>query len=98
MFEFEIDWADVSVDRKMYWVDENRSRASAIYRFMLSANDLSALPVTPYYPVTDNGPIRQVGDQWLWATGYAAEIVVDDDVELGEINRFNTSSSAEWTK
>ena len=87
-FEFTVDWNTLLDGRSIYWVEDIRSYRIPIYRFLLSRGNLSGLPVQGYDPDTDNGPIRRVGGEWFWATGYAAEIVIDEDLPLWDVTKF----------
>ena len=84
-FEFAVAWSELLKGRDMYWVDEIRDYKYPIYRFLLTSRDVSALPVERYDPALDDGPIRRIGDDWFWATGYAAEIVIDEDLSLDAV-------------
>lgn len=77
-FCFEAVWSEIAKGRKLYWVEENASYQNPISRFLLSWYDVSHLPVTPYDPVHDTGPLRRVGDKWWWLSTTVPEIVVDD--------------------
>lgn len=86
-FDFTVDWKALLAGRQLYWVEAIRTYKYAIYRLLLTNKSVGALPVIPYDPVSDDGPIRKTGDDWFWATGYAAEVVVDEDVPLHEVTK-----------
>lgn len=87
-FEFTVDWSTLLAGRKLYWVEDINSYRIPIYRFLLSSKDVSDLGVHEYDADAAGGPIRRVEDEWFWATGYAAEVVIDDDLPLLNVTRF----------
>jgi hypothetical protein len=91
-FCFEASWPEIHGPRKLYWVEENRSYQNPIARFLLSWNDMTRLPVTPYDPTTDDGPLRLVGDKWYWLKTCVPEIVIDDPVPFSALRRLTFDS------
>ncbi|MGI3901083.1 MAG: hypothetical protein ACRYGP_17405 [Janthinobacterium lividum] len=85
-FEFELDWLHVIKGRQLYWVESLAGYEVPVFRILASRKDVSALPVVPYDPVADQGPVRLVGTEWYWARDHAAEILLDEDVPLADIN------------
>ncbi|MEN3974602.1 hypothetical protein [Emcibacter sp. SYSU 3D8] len=86
-FQFEIPWLTLIQGRKLYWIEVIRTYQTPIFRFLISRHDVAQLPVSPYDPQVHKGPIRQVGADWYWAAGWAAEIIVDDAIPLYELSR-----------
>lgn len=86
-FQFEIEWKTLIDGRSLYWVEPIRAYQIPIYRFLVSRHDVRHLPVVPYNPDIDEGPLRRAGDQWFWATGWAAEIVIDEAVPVHDLSR-----------
>lgn len=84
-FQFEIDWGTLIAGRRLYWVETLNNYEHRIYRFLISGADVSHLPVTLYDPERDGGPIRKIGDAWYWASGYAAEVVIDEAVPVHDL-------------
>lgn len=79
-FCFEMEWREIAKNRRLYWVEENLSYENPISRFLLSWNEVSHLPVTPYDPEVDDGPLRLFGGRWFWMGSSVPEIVVDDPI------------------
>jgi hypothetical protein len=79
-FCFEMPWAELAKGRHLYWVEENVNVQNPISRFLLSWDGASRLPVTPYDPESDDGPLRRVGGRWFWLSTIVPEIVVDDPI------------------
>jgi len=86
-FEFAVDWQSLLNGRKMYWVEAVRTYQTPIFRFLLTDKDVSHLPVLPYDPDSDAGPIRRVGEDWYWTRNDAAEIVIDEDLPLFDVTK-----------
>lgn len=79
--QFTFDFADIVARRKIYWV-EVREYARHAYRFIISDQDLSKLPVTYYDPTKEEGPLRQVGRVWYWNSEHTAEFLLDASLLL----------------
>jgi hypothetical protein len=86
-FCFQMEWVEIAKGRQLYWVEENLAHENPISRFLLSWNDVSALPVTPYDPTRDNGPLRLSGDRWFWLSTTVPEIVIDDVIYTISLSR-----------
>lgn len=86
-FQFEINWSTLIDGRSLYWVEAIRDYQIPIYRFLVSRRNVSHLPVQAYDPELDTGPLRRMGDEWYWATGSAAEVVIDEAVPVHDISR-----------
>lgn len=91
-FCFEASWPKIQQHRKLYWVEENRKYQNPIARFLLSWHDVKDLPVTPYDPTTDDGPLRLVGDKWYWLNTCVPEIVIDDPIPFSQLTRLTFES------
>ena len=74
--QFTFDFADIVARRKIYWVEVRKYKRDA-YRFILSDQDLSKLPVTPYDPTTEEGPLRHVNGLWYWNSVHTAEFMLE---------------------
>lgn len=79
--QFTFNFADIVARRKIYWVEVRKYKNHA-YRFMISDKDLSKLPVTPYDPTKEEGPLRQVGGVWYWNSEHTAEFLLDSSLIL----------------
>jgi hypothetical protein len=78
---FAYDFADIVAKRKIYWVEAIRYSNHAC-RFIVSDKDLSHLPVVPYDPAAEDGPLRFSNGNW-WRNGkVTTEIMLDDDLPL----------------
>ncbi len=88
-FDFVVEWETLAQGRSLYWVEAIKSYKIPIYRFLLSQRNPVGLAVTPYDPKADLGPIRQIGTEWFWARGYAAEVVIDEAWSLSDTLRLN---------
>jgi len=86
-FEFEVDWAQLSDGRDLYWVEPIKTYGIPIHRFMLTRRP-SPAGLTPYDPAKDDGPLRLIAGEWFRTSGHACEILVDEDLPLSEITRF----------
>lgn len=88
--EFGMTWPGALSTRTLYWVEALRDYSIPIHRFILSRRPpISGL--TPYDPVTDDGPLRLVSDQWFRVSDAACEILVDEDVPVDEIDAFSVT-------
>jgi hypothetical protein len=80
---FAYDFVDIILKRKIYWVEVIRYGTPAC-RFLVSERDVSHLPVVPYDPANDDGPLRVVDGEW-WRHGrVTTEIMLDDDLQLAD--------------
>lgn len=86
-FEFTVDWGTLLEGRSIYWVEAIRIYQTPIFRFLLTNKDVSHLPVRPYNPDIDEGPIRRLGSDWFWTRNDAAEIVIDEDLPLFDVTK-----------
>jgi hypothetical protein len=78
---FAYDFSDIVAKRKIYWVEVIRYSNPAC-RFIVSDKDLSHLPVIPYDPSVEDGPLRFSNGNW-WRNGKCTlEIMLDDDLPL----------------
>jgi hypothetical protein len=78
---FAYDFANITAGRKIYWVEVVRYGTPAC-RFIVSNKDLSHLPVIPYDPGKDDGPLRLSDGRW-WRNGrVTTEIMFDEDLPL----------------
>jgi hypothetical protein len=81
--EFTFQWSDLVEGRRIYWVEAMTGYSPPAYRFLLTDRGPGSLKhVTPYNPRTENGPLRQHGDAWLWNGDYTAEFMIDGDVSM----------------
>jgi hypothetical protein len=79
--QFTFDFSDIAARRKIYWVEARKYKRDA-YRFIISDQDLSNLPVTVYDPVTEDGPLRQFKGLWYWNSVHTAEFMLDASLLL----------------
>ena len=79
--QFTFDFSDIAARRKIYWVEARKYKRDA-YRFIISDQDLSNLPVTAYDPVMEDGPLRQFNGLWYWNSLHTAEFMLDSSLIL----------------
>jgi hypothetical protein len=80
--QFSFDFADLARGRTLYWVEAITGYSPHAVRFLLSARDVSALPVRPYDPETTKGPVRFRDGTWWWRSNLTPEFMIDDSIAL----------------
>jgi hypothetical protein len=81
--QFSFDFAELASGRSLYWVEAITGYSPHAVRFLLSSRDVSALPVRPYDPATNKGPIRTRDGQYWWRSNLTPEFMIDDPIDLG---------------
>src|SRR5436309_1091969 len=56
--QFSFDFTDIVAKRKVYWVEAQTKYSPHAYRFIISDENLSHLPVKAYDVNADEGPLR----------------------------------------
>ncbi len=79
---FGFDFLDLIRGRKLYWVEDVPERAVPACRLLVTANDVSHLPVRRYRPRTSEGPIRLIGGEWFWRDDIAIELMFEGDLPI----------------
>lgn len=74
--EFAFDFARLMEGRSLYWVEAVEDRSRGTCRLLVSASDVSGLPVLRYDPVRTKGPLRLVDGQWFWRNDLGLELMV----------------------
>jgi hypothetical protein len=79
--EFQFDWRALIAGQNIYWVEAMPYKPMA-YRFLLTPREIGPGLVQRYDPTKDDGPLRQVGDQWYWNGNFTSEFMIDSDLDL----------------
>lgn len=79
---FEFDWRGIVGEKKLYWVEAITIYNPDAYRFLITCHDPKDLPVTPYNPCTEVGPVILDKNDWHWNGMYTSEFLIDADLSL----------------
>jgi hypothetical protein len=79
--QFTFDFVDIIANRKVYWV-EVRNYNPPAYRFIISDQDLSHLPVLQYDATSEDGPLCYDEGVWYWNSNCTAEFLLDASLSL----------------
>src|SRR5437764_10063778 len=80
--QFSFDFTDIVAKRKVYWVEAQTKYSPHAYRFIISDENLSHLPVKAYDVNADEGPLRYEASLWYWNSTRTAEFWMDDTLLL----------------
>jgi hypothetical protein len=85
--EFTFDFQGLAKPRKIYWVEVQTKYQPHACRFLVTDQDVDHLPVQPYDPLTDEGPLRQADGVWYWNFTYTGEFLLEAPIWLSDCTR-----------
>jgi hypothetical protein len=85
--EFTYDFEGLANRRKIYWVEVHTGYSPHACRFLITDEDVAQLPVLPYDPVSDEGPLRKADGIWYWNFKYTGEFLLQDPLRLSDCTR-----------
>jgi hypothetical protein len=87
--EFQFSWDDLVGLQNIYWVEAMRGYSPNAYRLLLSNRKIQSELITPYDPVTDQGPLRYKGEKYFWNGSFTSEFMIEDDLSLDRCTGIN---------
>lgn len=93
--QFTFDFSDIVSGRKIHWVEVRKYKRHA-YRFIVSNQDLSKLPVAAYDPNKEDGPLRFSNGVWYWNSTHTAEFLLDASLLLHQCKRMDFIKHHDW--
>jgi hypothetical protein len=85
--EFTYDFKSLVKGQKIYWVEVHTGYSPHACRFLITDEDVQHLPVKPYDPAKDKGPLRYVDGIWYWNFTYTGEFMLQNILWLDECTK-----------
>lgn len=87
--EFSFAFDKLASGRSLYWVEAMTKYSPHAPRFLLTDQAVGHLPVQPYDPSIDNGPLRFVAGKWWRNAQITLEIMVEEALSLSECRKLD---------
>jgi hypothetical protein len=84
---FEFDWKSLIDGKQIYWVEAITKYSPTACRFLITDRNVSCSLLKAYDPNTDDGPLREVGDDWFWNGDVCLEIMIESDILLADCRK-----------
>jgi hypothetical protein len=85
--ESTYDFKALVKGRKIYWVEVHTVYNPHACRFLITNEDVGHLPVQPYDPTQEEGPLRCDEGVWYWNWTYTGEFMLQSTVWLTDCQR-----------
>lgn len=80
--EFTYDFSGLVAGRRIYWVEAQTKYTPTACRFLITDEDVKQLPVLPYDPAKEDGPLRHAGGLWYWNFRFTGEFMLQATLYL----------------
>lgn len=88
---FVFDWADLSNNKKFYWVEAITKYNPDAYRILITDKDQNSSEIknliVPFDPFIEGGPIQSKNGIWFRNDSYTAEFMIDSDLSVSNLMR-----------